>query len=203
MDNGQQTMEHAQQTLEDGGQQFIEDRQHGHMPSPKASFCKRAQMRSLLRQQPGGDTRLWYERDGDKSHATERYLSNEATLVLSTAGQTQAVTPQQDSAWRKRTEREPLSQYSLTSQNSKTWDLALGCDASPSETSSFFALYRLSWLLPENGHLCPNKIKRASERVSKPHRPGPADGLVGDDNVGVDEAISQLSLTQVRRAQLT
>lgn len=60
----------------------------------ESSMPSGSQMRSLLRQQPGGDTRLWYERDGDKSHATERYLSNEATLVLSTAGQTQAVTPQ-------------------------------------------------------------------------------------------------------------
>ncbi len=33
--------------------------------------------------------------------------------------------------------------------------------------------------------------------AGEPHRPGPADGLVGDGNVGVDEAVSQLGLTQV------
>jgi len=33
--------------------------------------------------------------------------------------------------------------------------------------------------------------------AGKPHRLAPADGLVGDGNVGVDEAVSQLGLTQV------
>lgn len=40
----------------------------------------------------------------------------------------------------KRTDKEPLSQYSLTSQNSRNCDLGLGSAASPSESSSFLAL---------------------------------------------------------------
>jgi len=53
-------------------------------------------------------------------------------------------------------------------------------------------------------HLVPTKHVRVMgprpeghDLAGKPHRLAPADGLVGDGNVGVDEAVSQLGLTQV------
>ena len=42
---------------------------------------------------------------------------------------------------------------------------------------------------------CDGPRPEGREHAGKPHRPGPADGFVGDGNVGVDEAVGQLGLT--------